>query len=86
MLENEAHGVREAAQGQVFLVLDGQGVEDLLLDHREGILHIIHRVVHHLGKLGNELSLGKLLGLRGVWILAIAQSIAGRWNFLRLIR
>ena len=86
LLKNEAHAVGEAAQGQVFLVLNRQGVEDLLLNDRESILHIVHRVVHDLRKLGNQLSLRWLFGLSGSRVLnAIAQSLAERWYFLGMI-
>ena len=87
LLQNETHAVCKGAQGDVLLVLHGQRVQDLLFHDRKGVFDVVHSVAYNLGELWNQLSLGEVLGLRGVWVLdAVLQISRERRHFLRLLR
>ena len=53
LLEHEAYAVGEGSQSDVLLVLDGQGVKDLLLNLWEGFFDIVGGVTDDLRKLGD---------------------------------
>ena len=87
LLQNETHAVCKGAQGDVLLVLHGQRVQDLLFHDRKGVFDVVHSVAYNLGELWNQLTLGEVLGLRGVWVLdAVLQISRERRHFLRLLR
>ena len=57
LLEHEAYAVGEGSQSDVLLVLDGQGVKDLLLNLWEGFFDIVGGVTDDLRKLGDQFPL-----------------------------
>ena len=60
LLKNESYAVSKGPESKIFLVFDCYGIQNLLLDYRKRLFHIIHGIAYDLSELWHELPFGAL--------------------------